>query len=190
MPTERSATERHRSGLARWLGHRFVLRAADRCLGRGRLCPHRRGPRGLRCGARIASYPGQGAGIGSRRSCRRSCSIEAWHVAVSATRRGTPQEWARCTSARSVTTRRPTRSPPGSRSGCPRCIGADASDPFEVVPLRAVCTVSGPSDCCRQCRSGRRAWRGESCKRRRPGPTHPCLSPMSSGETTVLSEGT
>jgi hypothetical protein len=133
MPTERSATERHRSGLARWLGHQFVLRAADRCLGRVRLCSHRRGPRGLQCGARIEPYPGSQNRLASfvltivfPRGVTRGCdSHSAWWPSGIGSIYVRPLGRAR----------HRTRSSPDRRSGCLRCIGADARDPFEVVPL-------------------------------------------------------
>lgn len=83
-----------------------------------------------------------------------------------------------------------TRSSPDRRSGCVRCIGADASDPFEVVPLaqsaqlRVLRTAVG--------NAGAAVVRGveETCRRHRPSSAHPRPSPMSSGGTTVLSEGT
>ena len=188
MPTERSATERHRSGLARWLGHRFVLRAADRCLGRVRLCPRQRGPRGLQCGARIEPCPGSQNRLASfvltivfPRGVTRGCaSHSAWWPSGMGSIYVHPLGRAR----------HRTRSSPDRRSGCVRCIGADASDPFEVVPLaqsaqlRVLRTAVG--------NAGAAVVRGveETCRRHRPSSAHPRPSPMSSGGTTVLSEGT
>jgi len=75
-----------------------------------RLCPHRRGPRGLH------STPASRLTRGGRA-------------------RGARQEQARWTSARSARTRHRTRSSPDRRSGCPRSIEPDAGSPVEVVPF-------------------------------------------------------
>ena len=56
--------------------------------------------------------------------------------------------------------------------------------------FRTTCADVGPLGRRRRLQGRRRTWRAESCKRRRPGSAHRCLSPMSSGETTLLSEGT
>ena len=190
MPTERSATERHRSGLARWLGHRFVLRAADRCLGiaacdlanktlAARSADFPQAPtEGWRPHNRLASFVL--TIVFPRGVTRRCASHSAWWPSGIGSIYVRPLGRAR----------HRTRSSPDRRSGCVRCIGADTSDPFEVVPLaqsaqlRVLRTAVG--------NAGAAVVRGveETCRRHRPSSAHPRPSPMSSGGTTALSKGT
>jgi len=88
-----------------------------------RLCPHRRGPRGLN--ATPACRLTRGVPAFARGATRGCAGHSAWW----------PSGIGPCASARSARTRHRTRPSPDRRSGCPRCIEPDAGNPVEVVPF-------------------------------------------------------